>query len=88
MTDLALGVRCVHDAGDVLVPNKIPDHPAADRLIAGEKIPVTYLTINPKRVLYSNYRLPNLWIWLIVGVAALTTAIYATRLLKREQLSD
>jgi len=53
-------------------------------LVAGEKIPVTYLTNNPKRVLYSNYRGPNPWPWLIVGLGALATAIYATRLFKRE----
>ena len=83
-----LDVRYVHDTGDLVVPNKILDHTIADRLIAGEKIPVTYLTNNPKRVLYSNHRLPNPWIWLIVGVAALIAAIYATRLFKREQRAD
>ncbi len=83
-----LDVRYVHDSGDVVVPNKILDEPVAERLIAGEKIPVTYLTNNPKRVLYSNYQLPNPWIWLIVGLAALATAIYATRLFKREQRAE
>lgn len=80
-----LDVRYVHDSGDLVVPNKILDEPIADRLIAGEKIPVTYLTNNPKRVLYSNHRLPNPWIGLIIGLAALATAIFATRMYKREQ---
>lgn len=83
-----LDVRYVHDGGDVVVPNKILDKSVAERLIAGEKIQVTYLTNNPKRILFNNYRLPNPWIWLIVGAAALALAIYATRLFKREQRSD
>ncbi len=36
-----LDVRYVHDSGDIVVPNKILDDWVADRLIAGEKIPVT-----------------------------------------------
>lgn len=83
-----LDVRYVDDAGDIVVPNKILDKAVAERLIAGDKIPVTYLTNNPKRVLYRNHRLPNPWIWLIVGLGALATAIYATRLFKREQREE
>ena len=79
-----LDVRYVDESGDIVVPNKILDNAIADRLIAGEKIPVTYMTNNTKRVLYSNYRGPNPWPWLIVGLVALATAIYATRLFKRE----
>lgn len=84
----ALDVRYVDNAGSIVVPNKMLDKAVAERLIAGEKIPVTYLTNNPKRVLYGNYRLPNPWIWLIVGLGALAIAIYATKLFKRERRDE
>ena len=79
-----LDVKYVSDEGDVIVPQKVVSDDVARRLAAGEKIAVTFMTNNHKRVLYQNYRLPNPWIWLIVGVVAMAVAIYALRLYKRE----
>ena len=79
-----LDVKYVSDEGDVIVPQKVVSDDVARRLAAGEKIAVTFMTNNHKRVLYQNYRLPNPWIWLIVGVVAMAITIYALRLYKRE----
>ena len=79
-----LDVKYVSDAGEIVVPQKVVSDDVARRLAAGEKIAVTFMTNNHKRVLYQNYRLPNPWIWLIVGVVAMAFAIYALRLSKRE----
>ena len=79
-----LDVRYVSNAGDVVVPQKVVSLDVARRLAAGDKIPITYLTNNHKRVLYQNHQLPNPWPWLVVGVIALGVAVYALRLYKRE----
>lgn len=79
-----LDVTYVSDAGEVVVPQKVVSDKVAERLVAGERISITYLTNNPKRVFYQNQRPAKPWILLVVGFAALATAIYALRLLKRE----
>lgn len=79
-----LDVTYVSDAGEVVVPQKVVPDKIAERLVAGERIPITYLTNNPKRVFYNKPRPPNPWVWLVVGFAALATAVYALRLHKRE----
>ena len=80
-----LDVTYVSDAGRVDMPQKAVPKQVAERLVAGEKIPVTYLTNNPNRIFYQNQRPSKPWVWLIVGFAALGTAIYALRMLKREE---
>ncbi len=84
LSTTVLAVKYVSDADEVIVPNKTLPKSIADRLIAGDTIPVTYLTNNLQRVLYQGYQLPNPWIWLIVGAITLAVAMYALRLLKRE----
>lgn len=79
-----LDVKYISNEGEVIVPRKVISEEIAKRLVAGDKIPVTYLTNNHKRVLYQNYQLPNPWVWLVVGIIALAIAIYALRLHKRE----
>ena len=79
-----LDVTYMSEAGRVDVPQKAVPKEVAERLVAGEKIPVTYMTNNPNRIFYQYQRPSNPWVWLIVGFAALGTAIYALRLRKRE----
>ncbi len=79
-----LEVVYVSDAGEVVVPQKVVSNNIAEILVAGESIPITYLTNNPNRVFYQYQRPPNPWIWLVVGIVALAIAIYALRLRKRE----
>lgn len=79
-----LDVRYVGGDGDVVVPQKLLPKDVADRLIDGEKIPVTYLANNHQRVFYRSGSPPISWAWLIVGLAALITAFYALKLYKRE----
>ena len=79
-----LDVVYVSDAGEVVVPQKVVSNKIAERLVAGESIPITYLTNNPKRVFYQYQRPPNPWIWLVVGIVVLAIAFYALRLRKRE----
>ena len=79
-----LDVKYVSGEGEVFVRQKVVSRENAERLIAGDKIPITYLTNNHNRVLYQNHRLPNPWVWLAVGLIALATAVYALRLRKRE----
>ena len=79
-----LDVTYVSEAGRVDVPQKAVPKEVAERLVAGEKIPVTYMTNNPNRIFYQYQRPSKPWVWLIVGFAALGTAIYALRLRKRE----
>jgi len=79
-----LDVKYVSSAGEVFVRQKVVSKENADRLIAGQQIPITYLTNNHQRVLYQNHQLPNPWIWLVVGLIVLATAIFALKLRKRE----
>lgn len=79
-----LDVKYVSADGEVVVPGKVVSDAVAKKLAAGQRIPVTFMTNNHKKVLYQNYQLPNPWIWLVVGVLALAIALYALRLLKRE----
>ena len=79
-----LDVQYVGSAGTVVVPNKSLPIEIAERLVDGQSIPITYMSNNPSRIMYSNYELPNPWGWLAAGLAALATAIYAVRLRKRE----
>ena len=79
-----LDVTYMSEAGRVDVPQKAVPKEVAERLVAGEKIPVTYMTNNPNRIFYQYQRPSKPWVWLIVGFAALGTAIYALRLRKRE----
>lgn len=79
-----LDVKYVSNKGEVIVPQKVVSKENAERLIAGDKIPITYLTNNHQRVLYQNHQLPNPWVWLVVGLIALATAVYALKLRKRE----
>ena len=80
-----LDVTYVSEAGLLDMPQKAVPSAVAERLIAGEEISITYLTNNPNRIFYQNQRPSKPWVWLIVGFAALGTAIYALRMLKREQ---
>lgn len=77
-------VRYVSDVGDVIVSQKPVSHDVARRLAAGERIPITYMTNNPKRVFYQYQSPSSPWVWLIVGTVALAVAFYALRLRKRE----
>ena len=79
-----LDVKYVSNEGEVFVRQKVVSRENAERLIAGQKIPITYLTNNHQRVLYQNHQLPNPWVWLVVGLIAMGTAIYALKLRKRE----
>lgn len=84
MDSHVLDVRYVSNVGDVVAPQKRVSGEIARKLAAGEKIPITYLTNNHARVLYRNSQMPKPWVWLVVGIVALATAIYALRLHKRE----
>ena len=79
-----LDVKYVSGEGEVIVPQKVVSKENAERLVAGDNIPIMYLTNNHQRVLYQNHQLPNPWVWLVVGLSALATAIYALKLRKRE----
>ena len=79
-----LNVTYVSEAGRVDMPQKAVPNEVAERLVAGEKIPITYMANNPNRIFYQYQRPSKPWVWLIVGFAALATAIYALRLMKRE----
>lgn len=79
-----LNVSYVSEAGRVDMPQKAVPNEVAERLVAGEKIPITYMANNPNRIFYQYQRPSKPWVWLIVGFAALATAIYALRLMKRE----
>lgn len=79
-----LDVKYVSSEGEVFVPQKVVSKANAERLIAGDKIPIIYLTNNHQRVLQQNYQLPNPWVWLVVGLITLAAAIYALKLRKRE----
>ena len=79
-----LDVTYVSDAGRLDMPQKAVSNDVAERLVAGEKIPVTYMTNNPNRIYYRYQRPSQPWVWLIVGFVILATAIYALRLRKRE----
>ena len=79
-----LDVQYVSSAGTVVVPNKSVLVPVAERLVDGQSIPITYMTNNPSRIMYSNYEAPNPWGWLVAGFVSLGVAIYALRLRKRE----
>ena len=79
-----LDVQYVSSAGTVAMPNKSVSIPIAERLVDGQRIPITYMSNNPSRVMYSNYELPNPWGWLAAGVISLVIALYALRLRKRE----
>lgn len=79
-----LDVKYVSSAGEVVVPQKLVNLADAERLVGGEKIPVIYLTNNPKRTL-SPYHQPGIpWVWPVVGLLALATGVYALKLHKRE----
>jgi len=84
LTTRTLDVKYVSNEGEVIVPQKVVSRENAERLLAGEKIPITYLTNNHQRVLYQSHKLPNPWVWLTVGLIALATAVYALKLRKRE----
>ena len=79
-----LDVKYVSADGEVVVPQKVVTVAVAKRLAAGQRIPVTYMTNNHKKVLYQNYQLPNPWVWLVVGLLAFAIALYALKMLKRE----
>ena len=79
-----LDVKYVSEAGEVLVPQKVVSLDVAKRLVEGEKISITYMTNNTKRVFYYGARPQVPWGWLIVGVLVMIVAIYALRLRKRE----
>lgn len=79
-----LNVSYVSEAGRVDMLQKAVPNEVAERLVAGEKIPITYMANNPNRIFYQYQRPSKPWVWLIVGFAALATAIYALRLMKRE----
>ncbi|AXQ28390.1 hypothetical protein D0B54_06705 [Solimonas sp. K1W22B-7] len=73
--------------GEVFVPQKRLGGDIAQRLIDGEKIPVTYLKHNPQRVMYAGDELPNPWGWLIVGAVLLPMSLMAYRMLRREGIA-
>lgn len=79
-----LDVKYVSSEGEIFVRQKVVSRENAERLIAGDKIPITYLTNNHKRNLSQNHQLPNPWVWFVVGLITLATAVYAFRLRKRE----
>lgn len=83
-----LDVRYVSGAVNVVVPQKPVPVDVAERLAAGERIPVTYLTNNPNRVFYRHQRPSSPWLWLIIGAIALGVAIYAVKLQKREMVDS
>lgn len=79
----SLDVTYVSEAGRVDISQKAVSNDVAERLVAGQKIPITYVTNNPNRIFYQYQRPSRPWIWLAVGFVALGTAIYALRMLKR-----
>lgn len=79
-----LDVTYVSEVGRVDVPQKAVPNEVAERLIAGQKIPITYMTNNPNRIFYQYQRPSKPWIWLVVGLVAFGTAIFALKKLKRE----
>lgn len=79
-----LDVKYVSEAGEVIVPQKPVSHEIVEKLVAGEKIPITYLTNDPRRTFNRYQRPPSPWAWLAVGLVTLAVAFYALRLRKRE----
>lgn len=80
-----LDVKYVSPAGEILVPQKLLSLADAERLVAGEKISIIYLTNNPKRTFGPYHQTGIPWIWLLLGPIALATAVFALRMHKREQ---
>jgi hypothetical protein len=80
-----LDVKYVSNVGEVVVPQKLVSIAIAERLVAGEQIPIIYLTNNPRKTL-SAYHEPAIpWAWLAVGLIAFAVAGFALHLHKREQ---
>lgn len=79
-----LDVKYVGADGEILVPQKVVPANLVDRLIGGEKIPVTYFSNNLQRAYFPSFPSPNPWVWLIVAVISTVVAGYAFRLFKRE----
>ena len=80
-----LDVKYSGGGGEIVVPQKRFTRERAQKLVNGEGIPITYLSHNPKRVLYPGDELDSPWGWLIVGFAAMATFVHALKLRRREE---
>jgi hypothetical protein len=78
-----LDVKYVGTAGEVLVPQKQLSGDVARKLASGGQVPVTYFKNNPRQVMYAGEQPPSPWGWLLVGVAAMGTFVYARKLLRQ-----
>ncbi|AVP96901.1 hypothetical protein C7S18_06665 [Ahniella affigens] len=72
------------DTGTIQVADKYLPSELVRRLSQGGSIPIRYLESDPDTIEYAGNRLPNPWIWLIVGVVALVFAVIAWRKLRQE----
>ncbi|MEM7432895.1 MAG: hypothetical protein AAF351_13300 [Pseudomonadota bacterium] len=77
-------VRYQGDSGELVVEDKVVLKDQFDRLVAGDAIPIVYLTNNPHRIFnpYSRPKLP--WIWIAVAIAGTALALFALRLRRRQ----
>lgn len=80
----SVNVRYVGADGEIAVPEKLLDGATARRLAAGERIPITYLKGNVRRVYFQYDEPANPWGWLIVGLGLLALGTYAVKLYRRE----
>jgi hypothetical protein len=79
-----LDVKYTGSGGEIVVPQKRFTRERAQKLVNGEGLPITYLSHDPKRVLYPGESLDSPWGWLIVGAAAMGTFAYALKLKRGE----
>ena len=72
------------EAGVVEMPGRPLPKALAARLDLGQSAPIVYLTNKPKRVFYDGDKPKIEWIYLVVGIVLMATAVFALRLRKRE----
>jgi len=83
----SVDVRYLTNDGELEVPGKLVSSPTVKRLVAGERIPITYLKSNPNHV-YLQFEEPkNPWGWLTVSLVMFATFAYALKLRRREIIS-
>ena len=77
-------VVLMSDAGAIDMPGRLVPKTVAERMDAGHGVSIVYMTNNPRRIFYQGQGPDSPWVWLVVGVLLMGTAIFALRLRKRE----